>query len=301
MAVILIVEDEEQVRVLAELYLQEQGHQTVSAATAEEALAALEVAEQVDLLFTDIGLHGDLHAGLVLAKQAVERRPELKVLYTTGQGVTDGMRAMFVKASALLPKPYTVDQLQRSLADNFGIESRRLNQARPSPDARAAIMPQAASFSSLATSLAQGPAITGRATSQSASAAVAIAPSAENDRGIAEAFGDDAADGRAQRRADALQRHHRTKSGIDPAGAGEDARHQARHCHAQDAGADAIKNLHRAQSPWTAHQGRSDAAHRQRDERDQKDEPIAAHLGKPRRHERHRNHGDLAQRRWSHR
>jgi DNA-binding NtrC family response regulator len=123
MAVILIVEDEEQVRVLAESYLQEQGHQTVSAATAEEALAALEAAERIDLLFTDIGLHGDLHAGLVMAKQAVERRPELKVLYTTGQGVTDGMMAMFVKASASLPKPYTVDQLQRSLADNFGIES----------------------------------------------------------------------------------------------------------------------------------------------------------------------------------
>ena len=123
MAVVLIVEDEEQVRVLAESYLHEQGHQTVSAATAVEALAALDATEHVDLLFTDIGLHGDLHAGLVLAKQAVERRPELKVLYTTGQGVTDGMMAMFVKASALLPKPYTVDQLQRSLADNFGIET----------------------------------------------------------------------------------------------------------------------------------------------------------------------------------
>ena len=55
MAVVLIVEDEEQVRLLAESYLQEQGHQTVSAATAEEALAALEATERVDLLFTDIG------------------------------------------------------------------------------------------------------------------------------------------------------------------------------------------------------------------------------------------------------
>ena len=74
-------------------------------------------------MFTDIGLHGDLAAGLELAKQAVDRRPGLKVLYTTGQGVTDGMTAMFVKASAALPKPYTVDQLQRSLADNFSIHS----------------------------------------------------------------------------------------------------------------------------------------------------------------------------------
>ncbi|MGB6502272.1 MAG: response regulator [Xanthobacteraceae bacterium] len=123
MAVVLIVEDEEQVRVLAESYLQEQGHQTLSAATADEALAALAVTAYVDLLFTDIGLHGDLAAGLELAKLAVDRCPGLKVLYTTGQGVTDGMTAMFVKASAVLPKPYTVDQLQRSLADNFNIHS----------------------------------------------------------------------------------------------------------------------------------------------------------------------------------
>jgi len=122
MAVVLVVEDEEQVRVLAESYLQAQGHQTVSAATADEALAVLNVTERADLLFTDIGLQGELHAGLDLAKQAVQRRPELKVLYTTGRGVTDGMIAMFVEGSALLPKPYTVDQLQRSLAIHFSIE-----------------------------------------------------------------------------------------------------------------------------------------------------------------------------------
>lgn len=123
MAVVLIVEDDEQVRVLAESYLQEQGHQTLSAATAEEALAALDATEHVDLLFTDIGLHGDIHAGLDLAKRAVARRPELKVLYTTGQGVTDGLVALFVTSSAVLPKPYTVDQLQGILAKEFGIAS----------------------------------------------------------------------------------------------------------------------------------------------------------------------------------
>lgn len=121
MAIVLIVEDEEQVRVLAESCLNEQGHRTVSAATPEEALAALEVTDHIDLLFTDIGLHGDLQAGLHLARQVAERRPGIGVLYTTGQGVTDGMNAMLVEGSALLPKPYTVDQLQRSLAENFGI------------------------------------------------------------------------------------------------------------------------------------------------------------------------------------
>jgi DNA-binding NtrC family response regulator len=123
MAVVLIVEDEEQVRVLAESFLQSEGHETVSAATADEAMAALDVTEHVDLLFTDLALHGEIHAGLDLARRAVERRPDLKVLYTTGQGATDGMVAMFVPGSALLPKPYTFDQLQRSLEARFGIGS----------------------------------------------------------------------------------------------------------------------------------------------------------------------------------
>jgi DNA-binding NtrC family response regulator len=121
MALILIVEDEEQVRVLAESYLREQGHRTLTASTRDEAVAVLDVAEGIDVLFTDLGLNGELDAGLALAKDAVERRSNLKVLYTTGQAVTDGMRARFVEGAALLEKPYTVEQLQASLRIHFGL------------------------------------------------------------------------------------------------------------------------------------------------------------------------------------
>ena len=56
MATILIVEDATQVRVLSESYLRDQGHETLSAANVEEALAVFEVANEIDLLFTDINL-----------------------------------------------------------------------------------------------------------------------------------------------------------------------------------------------------------------------------------------------------
>jgi CheY-like chemotaxis protein len=129
MATVLIVEDEDQVRVLAESYLREQGHQTVSAATAEEALAVFEVVERIDVLFTDVGLRGDVHGGLAVARKARERQADLHVLYTTGQAVTDGMKAMMVEGSAVLEKPYTVDALQSALAAHFeiapGISTRR--------------------------------------------------------------------------------------------------------------------------------------------------------------------------------
>jgi len=107
MAVVLIVEDEEQVRVLAEAIVQEVGHETLTAGTAEQALAVIQERADVDLLFTDIGLQQDLEAGLKLAKGIAARKPGLPVLYTTGQGVTDGMRAMFADPFGFLPKPYT--------------------------------------------------------------------------------------------------------------------------------------------------------------------------------------------------
>ena len=48
-------------------------------------------------------------------------QPELKVLYTTGRPITDGMRTRFVEGSKLLAKPYTVDQLSHALSVYFQI------------------------------------------------------------------------------------------------------------------------------------------------------------------------------------
>jgi hypothetical protein len=67
----------------------------------------------------DVGLNDNLQAGLELAKEATQRRPRLKVLYTTDQVVTDGMKALMVPGAAMLEKPYTVEQLQASLAVHF--------------------------------------------------------------------------------------------------------------------------------------------------------------------------------------
>jgi DNA-binding NtrC family response regulator len=119
---VLIVEDDEQVRVLAESFLQGEGHETLSAATFDQTTALLEGDARIDLLFVDLSIQGDAEAGLKLASMAVEKRPKLKVLYTSGQGVTDGMIALFVPNSAYLPKPYTIDQLRASLLVNFDLK-----------------------------------------------------------------------------------------------------------------------------------------------------------------------------------
>jgi len=111
MAVILIVEDEDQVRVLAEGILQDNGHTTLSASNFDQALALVDGTERIDLIFTDIGLQSDLQAGLMLAQEAIKRKINTPVLYTTGQGLTDWMQAMFVERFGFLAKPYTPEQL----------------------------------------------------------------------------------------------------------------------------------------------------------------------------------------------
>lgn len=117
MAVVLIVEDEAQVRVLAESVLQDAGYETLSAGTAAEALAIIESDQHFDLLFIDITLMDTVEAGLAVAQTAVKLRSGLPVVYTTGRGVTDGTIALFVTSNAFLAKPYTGEQLIVAVAN----------------------------------------------------------------------------------------------------------------------------------------------------------------------------------------
>jgi CheY-like chemotaxis protein len=126
MATILIVEDQEQILILAKSFLEEQGHKTLSAATADEALAILTGSEAVDALFVDIILNGDMQAGIELAKRAVELKPRLKVVYSTGLSVTDGMKALFVPGSAVLATSTTRLRLYESAIASCFVFSRKI-------------------------------------------------------------------------------------------------------------------------------------------------------------------------------
>jgi DNA-binding NtrC family response regulator len=118
LATVLIVEDDEHVRVLAELIVQAHGFQTLAADGSEQALAFFnDPDQQIDLLFTDVGLRHEKHGGLDLAQEAVRLRPDMPVLYTSGRNLTDPIRARFVDNSSFLPKPYTSDGLLWGVRD----------------------------------------------------------------------------------------------------------------------------------------------------------------------------------------
>jgi DNA-binding NtrC family response regulator len=117
MAVILVVEDDVFIREIAEMMIQDWGHQTLSADDVDEALSILRSPQNIDALFTDIYLKKLVLGGRDLAHQAIELRPKLRVLYTTGNSITDKMKALFIEGTHFLQKPYTPHQLQNSVEE----------------------------------------------------------------------------------------------------------------------------------------------------------------------------------------
>ncbi len=81
--VVLVVEDDPVVREFAISACREIGCTVYHAGDGATALAVLEAHEDIGLLFTDVGLPGNMN-GRQLAAVAAERRPNLKVLFTTG-------------------------------------------------------------------------------------------------------------------------------------------------------------------------------------------------------------------------
>ena len=121
MAIILVVEDDALIRMVAEMMLQDFGHETLSASDVEEAVAILRSPQRIDALFTDIYLKTAVLGGCDLADQAIKLRPRLRVLYTTGNSLTEKMKALFIVGTHFLGKPYTEQQLQHSVEEMLAV------------------------------------------------------------------------------------------------------------------------------------------------------------------------------------
>ncbi|TMJ29645.1 MAG: response regulator [Alphaproteobacteria bacterium] len=112
---ILVVEDSNEVRALAQSLLEDLGHQAIVAPHAEAALAILSGDQAVDLLFCDIVLGGPID-GRRLAELARVLRPELKVLLTSGY--PDRLQPM-PGDPPIIAKPYQQADLTARLAALF--------------------------------------------------------------------------------------------------------------------------------------------------------------------------------------
>ncbi|WP_316213674.1 MULTISPECIES: ATP-binding protein [unclassified Bradyrhizobium] len=112
---ILIVEDDVLVRDYVVAQIERLGYRTIAAGNAGEALAVIDEAGHIDLLFTDVIMPGGMN-GRQLATEAVKRRPDLKVLYTSGYTENAIVHHGRLDAGVLLlPKPYLSSDLARAI------------------------------------------------------------------------------------------------------------------------------------------------------------------------------------------
>jgi CheY-like chemotaxis protein len=109
---VLLVEDDDLVRVMAVDALEDAGFEVIEAATAEEALQRCEE-HTADLLFTDIMLPGKLD-GWDIAEQCRETDPALPVIYTTGYSLREHRP---VPGSRLVRKPYRPEDVVSVIRD----------------------------------------------------------------------------------------------------------------------------------------------------------------------------------------
>ena len=116
---VLVVEDEDQVRRMSIEALEELGYTVIAAPGGEQALALVQERPDIRLLFTDVVMP-EIN-GRQLADRVRLIRPELPVLFTTGftrnavvhNGVVD-------RDVHFIPKPFTIEQLAHKLRAVLG-------------------------------------------------------------------------------------------------------------------------------------------------------------------------------------
>ena len=118
---VLVVEDDNDLRDTVVTLIQLLGYQVVEAADTDIAKQILEGDAQVDLLFSDVITPGNFD-GVELARWAVARRPDLKVLLTTGYDDDPDRIGEHYAPLNVLFKPYQRGELASALTNAFDVD-----------------------------------------------------------------------------------------------------------------------------------------------------------------------------------
>ena len=112
---VLIVDDEEALKDLAEIILEAQGYYVFTASDGIQALDVLEKHPEVDLLFSDIVMPNGLN-GYELAERAVSMKPSIKVLLTSGFAGDSESQGSYEKFKEnMINKPYSQTELLKKI------------------------------------------------------------------------------------------------------------------------------------------------------------------------------------------
>jgi CheY-like chemotaxis protein len=131
-ATVLVVDDEELIRMLVTEVLEDQDHIAIEASDAAAGPAILQGNKRIDLLITDVGLPGGMN-GRRLAEAARERRRDLKVLFISGypENAVLGHGALD-PGMDVMTKPFAIEALARRINNLIAApEGTRRREADP--------------------------------------------------------------------------------------------------------------------------------------------------------------------------
>lgn len=113
---VLLVEDDESVRLLIGDVLRELGYAGVTAAEPEAAIRMFEAGHRFDLMISDVGLPG--MNGRQLAEIARGYLPDLPILFVTGYAENAAVRAGFLGTNmAMITKPFQIELLSAKIGE----------------------------------------------------------------------------------------------------------------------------------------------------------------------------------------
>ena len=115
---ILLVEDEDMVRAVAERALARQGYTVLTAEHGEAALELLANHPRPDLLISDVVM--PIMDGPTMVRHARARYPDLPVLFMSGYAEEQLRKSIDLDNIAFLPKPFSVQQLAEAARDVLG-------------------------------------------------------------------------------------------------------------------------------------------------------------------------------------
>jgi PAS domain S-box-containing protein len=113
---ILVVEDDIRVRRVTVNRLQELGYRVIEANSGASALEMLDEIEDLNLVFTDMVMPGGI-SGAELAAEVAQRRPQVRILFTSGYAEPDMIERSASGEAHWLRKPYSAVDLARKLRE----------------------------------------------------------------------------------------------------------------------------------------------------------------------------------------
>ena len=108
---ILVVDDDEAVRLVAAEMLMTLGCDVTSVTSGQEALAELD-SIQYDLLFLDVGM--PIMSGVEVCRRVREHIPEQKIVFITGYAQED-LTEVLDDNTWIVSKPFTIDSLSAAV------------------------------------------------------------------------------------------------------------------------------------------------------------------------------------------